>query len=138
MALTGDSKAIEALKRKMSNLIGVPQRTAAAVAPILKGMIQSEFETKTDPFGNPWPQIKADTYRRGTKSILVRSGALQRAVGAAAKGKRVKIILGTHYAKYFISTRWSILPRGGAGKPESWTILVKTEAEKAFNTIMKG
>lgn len=138
MALTGDFKKLEKFKRKMHKLTGVHELTAKRVAPILKSWIQSEFVTKTDPDGDPWESIKPITYKKGTISVLVRSGKMAQDIGATAIGSRVKIVLGTPYARYFISTKWSVLPRGGAKRPERWANLITTEYRKAVVDIMNG
>lgn len=135
---TGDFAKMAKMQADIKRMIGVPERAAKSAAPILQGMIRSEFVTKTDSFGDPWEDIKPITYRKGTKSILVRSGTMWRQIGADPVGSRVKIVLGTEYARYFISTKWSILPRGGSARPESWARLFRDETEKAFRAFAEG
>jgi hypothetical protein len=137
MGLSGDTAALARWQRNINRLVGVPQRVAGVVAPIFQTEIRKGFDSKTDPYGGGWKDIKPKTFARGTKSILNRSGALMGSVGAMPLGTRLRILFGMPYAKYYITTGRGILPQAGR-LPDSWKVTIKRESERAFTEIVGG
>lgn len=103
--------------RKIS--IGLAQRVAGRVAPLITGLARSSFASGATPYGEAW-KLGAD----GNSVTLVRSGALRDALSFTAIGTRVRAVLGPSYAKYQVGGR-RILPAGNAAMPLSWSAVIR-------------
>ena len=64
MTWTGDISKMGQLAKTIGELARVPSRAAPAVAKALTKLVQREFTTGTDPYGNPWKPLAASTIRR--------------------------------------------------------------------------
>lgn len=135
--ISGDHAKLAAWQRRLENTAGIPQRAAAAVAPLFTAEIKGCFANETDPYGNSWKPDKPATYQRGTGAILDRTGKLLASVAAAATGARVKSLLGMAYVRFHISTGRGPLPKSGKIPPK-WSEIIKAEVTKAFQEILAG
>jgi hypothetical protein len=133
----GDLAKLQSWRERIGRMVGVPERVAVEVAPKFAGLVEKGFATKADPYGAGWKPIKSATYARGTKSALVRTGRMLEEIDYLPFGKRVKVLLGTFYARFHISTGRRTLPKPGQ-LPPKWSEVVKVEVERAFERIAAG
>ncbi len=137
MGMSGDFGKLKQWRERMGRMVGVPEKIAIAVAPKVRTLVAAEFASKTDPYGDAWKPIKPATIKRGTESILVRTGRMRDELDVLPFGTRLKVLLGTFYARFHISTGRRTLPKPGQ-LPEAWSQLIDQEAAKAFKQIAEG
>lgn len=92
----------------------VAHKVAEAAAPILTEAAQASFASGETPYGIGWAP-GAD----GKRVTLRKSGALARGVRYVAIGTRLRLALGTSYAKFQVGRR-PVTPRQGAALPGAY------------------
>ncbi len=105
-------KAFAASLRELP--IVVAQKVATAVAPALTEAARATFDAGETAYGDTWT-IRQD----GSRATLKQSGALASKVHYVAIGTKVRVALGTSYAKYVLGKR-PALPRQGAALPAAY------------------
>lgn len=136
MGLSGDFSGLAKAQAKIVATKVVPFSVAQAVAPVLEEASRSTFNTKANLYGDPWADISPKTYARGTKSILVRSGALMAAINATPQANKIRFMLGLEYGKYAVAKRRSPYPKGRL--PPSWRPIIERETQAAFRKALNG
>jgi len=106
-----NAAALASMKDFAARLRALPTvlaiKVAVAAAPVLTDMVRETFQTSSDADGNAW-QPGAE----GQIVTLQESGALARTVRFVATGTKLRVALGTSYAKYQVGRR-PITPRAG-------------------------
>jgi len=137
MGISGDISKLGALRKRLGDVVQLAAKVAPVVAPLFKGFVAEGFARKTDPYGGAWKAITAATRKRGTKSALDRSGRMKGEIDYLPFGTRVKVWLGTAYARFHISTGRRTLPRP-KDLPARWGQAIEVEAEKQFKATTGG
>lgn len=138
MPVHGDPARIGALAQRLQRVVGVPQKTAIRFAPELRGMLQQEFASGTDPFGDPWKGLKPITIRKGrTPPPLTASGRARNAVNVTASGARDRASM-VNYLRYHLATGRAVLPLRGQVWPEKWVEAIRNAGRAALAEIAKG
>lgn len=137
MPVTGDFAKIAKLKASLQRALKVPQAAAIAFAPELRGFLQAEFSTGTDPFGDAWKPLKAITIRKGrTPPPMTASGAAAAGVAVSAAGTKDRGKL-AGYLKYHLNSR-PVLPLRGETWPDKWLQAIKAAAAKKMTELVGG
>jgi len=124
----GLSGNVQSLKDFSAKLLALPRvvaiKVAEAAAPALTDAARATFDAGQDAYGDTWA-IRED----GTRATLKKSGALASKIQYVATGTRLRVALGTSYAKYVLGKR-PALPRQGAALPVAYVdALRRTAAE---------
>lgn len=104
------------------------QRVAAKAAPLISELAEQSYDASQDPYGVAWAPAKD-----GSTVSLKRTGNLRGLLRYVAIGTRLRVALGTRYAKYQIGKR-PVYPRPGllpAAYSAKLEEVVQTEA-RAF------
>lgn len=105
-------KAFAASLRALPRTVAI--KVAEAAAPGLTEAARKTFDAGEDAYGVTW-EIRQD----GTRATLKKSGALSAKVHYVAIGTKVRVALGTAYAKYVLGKR-PALPKAGAPLPPAY------------------
>jgi hypothetical protein len=143
MGVTGDFAKLGQLIKNLQDLrpdVGkVAQKTAVRFAPSLARFLVSEFDTGTDPFGNPFKPLSAASLKRGRRPPPMTN------TGKARNAAAIVLVQGTKdrvtfpdYLRYHISTGRGVLPVLGKGWPPTWLEVIRVEAEKAARELLQG
>jgi len=132
MALTGDFATLNKLKKRLASLPGAPERAAQAIGPEVLAATNETFATETGPTGKKWKADKPGTYRRGTRSILNRSGAMRGSVGMVINGPKITITIGVDYYQYSHARR--VIPTKRA--PKKMSERARAAALRAMREIL--
>ena len=103
-------------------------KVAAAAAPVLTELVQATFAASETPYGLGWT-----TGDDGQVVTLHKSGRLAQSVAYVAIGTRLRMKLGTSYAKYQVGRR-PIAPRQGAPLPASYAAALAKAASDVIRT----
>lgn len=68
MTWNGDISAMGKLSANLRRLAEVPSRAAARVSSEIEGLIEEEFETGSDPYGNAWAPLTEYTLAKRTQT----------------------------------------------------------------------
>lgn len=113
--LTGNIGSLKDFARRLRELpTVVAQKVAAEVAPALTEVARATFSAGEDAYGGTWT-IRED----GTRATLRKSGTLASHLHFVAIGTKVRVALGTAYAKYVVGKR-PVFPRQGAPLPAAY------------------
>lgn len=119
----------ESLRRFAKNLRELPkvvaQNVASKAAPSITGLARSAYTGGQTVYGARRPFGVNDNVL-----TLRKSGATLGALRFVAIGTRVRVQLGTRYAKYLIG-RYGILPNGGL--PFEWSKRLASDAAAAIS-----
>lgn len=89
-------------------------KVAAAAAPALTNAAKATFASSQNAFGEDWvPGAEGQTV------TLKESGTLASTIQYVAVGTKIRVALGTRYAKYQVGKR-PIFPRQGDPLPEAY------------------
>lgn len=81
MTWTGDISRMGRLAENIGRLAGVPSRASARVANDIAEVVEEEFQTGTDPYGNAWkPHAPATVERWGEHPLLDLTGTMRGSV----------------------------------------------------------
>lgn len=127
MAFRPDTSKLSKLAASLRQQpVVLAQKIAAQVAPGVTAKAQQAYSAGQTVYGDARP-----TGAAGNALTLVQSGATQGSLRFVAIGTRVRVALGTRYAKYLIG-KYRILPSGAL--PVAWrdaiAALARTEIEK--------
>jgi hypothetical protein len=129
MSLTGDISSITSFATALRRLPAVVAiKVAAAAAPALTEAARVTFDASEDAYGGSWV-LRED----GNRATLKKSGTLSSRLRYVAVGTRLRVALGTSYAKYVLGRR-PALPRPGAPLPASYIDVLK----RAVETVCKA
>jgi len=108
-----NAQAIASLAKFSAGLRSLPTivaiKVAEAAAPILTGLVHATFEASENAYGTSWvPGADGQTVK------LRKSGNLAKNVAYTAVGTKIRLRLGTSYAKYQVGRRPIAPPQGGA------------------------
>jgi len=138
MAVTGDFGKLKKLQKRLSDLAGTAEKAAVKFAPALAEFIREEFATGTDPWGDPWKPLKANTLAKGrTPPPLTASGNAVAVMTVTAQGARDRASF-PNYIRYHLSTGRSPLPLRGQAWPSRWAQKLKETAAQAISDIAEG
>lgn len=138
MPITGDFKKLAAMKKRVENLVNVPEKIAPVCAQHFHVFTDQGFATSTDPYGRGWKPLLPQTIAaHGAHRILLDSGKMNRSAGFLPYGPKVKIDIGAFYARFHISTGRGFLPMNGK-LPAKWATAIDKESTKAFSAIARG
>lgn len=101
----------------------VAQQVAKEAAPELTKLAAKTFEASEDPYGVPWKPSDVT----GAAVTLRRTGNLFRFIKYVAIGTKLRIALGTSYAKYQIGRR-HVFPTQHGHLPEEYVRALKRTA----------
>ena len=114
--LSGNIASLSQLSASLRNLPQVvAQKVASRSAPVLTALARATFNASENAYGTSWSP-KAD----GTVATLRKSGALASKVQYVATGTKLRLALGTLYAKYQVGRR-PITPRQGDKLPVEYS-----------------
>ena len=108
------------------------QRVASKAAPIISDLAAESFDGSRDPYGAAWAPAKD-----GGTVTLRRTGTLESFLRYVAIGTRLRVALGTKYAKYQIGKR-PVYPRPGLLPKAYSDALERTTIEEARAAIAEG
>lgn len=127
-AMMGVAKAIRSLAH-------VPSRASRGASDAIARLIDLQFQTGTDPYGDPWKALKQSTIKKkGHNLIGIDSSDMRDGIDVRPmRGAGVQITIDAEYAAYFQKRR-PILPTRGL--PRTWqraiTDALTTEASGAL------
>jgi len=137
MPVTGDFSKLTQLKASLQRTLKVPQQVAIKFAPTLASFIKQEFATGTDPFGDPWKPLKANTIAKGrTPPPLTSSGNARDSLTVSPAGARDRGSL-PGYLRYHLTSR-PVLPLRGDTWPDKWVQAIKDQAASVIASIASG
>ena len=114
-----NAQALASLAKFQNDLRKLPRtvaiEVAAASADVLTELAQSTFGDSEDAYGNSWAPGA-----EGQKVTLEKTGAIRRSIRYVATGTRLRVALGTKYAKYQVGKR-PVTPRQGAALPVAYS-----------------
>ena len=117
MGFAGDIAAMGQLAERCADLATVPSRAAKRVAVELGGLIESEFDSGTDPYGTAWAPLAEATEAKGrsapplTDTAAMRESVAVRPMRAAGVAITVAHPAGVH------QTGWSGVSGSGPARP---------------------
>ncbi len=121
--MSGLAGNISSLKDFAARLRTLPTvvaiKVAAAAAPALTAVARATFDAGENAYGDTWA-IRED----GTRATLKKSGDLASKLHYVATGTKLRVALGTRYAKYVLGKR-PALPRQGAALPVEYLRVLK-------------
>ncbi len=127
---------ISSLSKMSATLRALPtvlaQKIATKAAPVISQFANESFEASTDPYGVAWTP-KAD----GSTATLVKTGNMKRFLYYVAIGTKLRVALGTRYAKYQIGKR-PVFPRAGVLPSKYATALVQIAQSEAKAFVQQG
>ena len=108
--------------RRLPLTVGI--KIAEACAPKITELARKSFDNSQTPYGISWrPGDEGQTIK------LQRTGALMRYIRYVAIGIKLRVALGTDYAKYQIGKR-PVFPRQNSVLPDDYrAVLERTAAE---------
>lgn len=86
MGLTGGFDGLNDAQVALQSLDGMPERLAQRAAGEIADVLDQEFSSGVDPYGDPWADLKA-----GGRSHLTESGAMHAGSTVYARGTDVVI-----------------------------------------------
>lgn len=99
--------------RRLPKVVAI--RVAEECAPVLTSLAKATFDASEDAYGRSWRPGKG-----GQRVTLKKSGDLERTLRYVAIGTKLRVALGTKYAKYQIGKR-PVFPRQGGELPEEYS-----------------
>jgi phage gpG-like protein len=141
---TGDLSGIQALQARLRELQQVPSQAASEASEEIQELIEAEFDSGHDPYGNPWVPLRPATLARGRRPPpLTDTGAMRDSVNVQPMaGAGIGITIGTEYAPYhqYGTSRMEARPMlpDGDEMPESWVEAVSTACDNAADRRMGG
>ena len=134
---SGLSKLVGALQKVAPNAAEIAKKTALKFAPDLANLIRHEFDTGTDPFGDPWKPLKPGTLRQGRHPPpMTASGAAKAALSVIPVAATDRGSL-PGYLKYHMQSR-PVLPKRRDVWPEAWLNTIRARAAQASNELLKA
>jgi hypothetical protein len=110
---------VRSLSQFASDLKRLPRvvaiRVAEESAPILTALAKETFDAGENAYGNTWKEGK-----KGQRVTLRKTGALASFLRYVAIGSKLRVALGTKYAKYQIGKR-PVFPRQNGELPVSYS-----------------
>lgn len=81
-AWSGDLASLGRIAENLRALVDVPSRASREAARKIKRLIDREFRTGSDPYGEPWEPLAAATIEKkgGDDRILIDSGDMRRGI----------------------------------------------------------
>lgn len=135
--VTGPFAQLAKLKASLNRTLQVPQKVALKYAPVLASFLKEEFAAGTDPFGDPWKPLKANTIAKGrTPPPLTASGNARDSITVSAAGAKDRGSL-PGYLKYHLTSR-PVLPVRGQQWPDKWVTAIKQQAAAVIASIAAG
>ena len=98
--------------RKLPRVVAI--KVAEAAAPALTSLAKSTFDAGENPYGLTWAPGE-----KGQRVTLRKTGTLAGFIRYVATGTRLRVALGTSYAKYQIGKR-PVFPRQGGELPTEY------------------
>lgn len=143
-----DLRDMGELADRLDDLARVPSRASKAIAGRLTELLDQQFESDSDPYGNPWAALAESTLKRkrGDSRILERSDNMRPTVQATpARGAGVELRAehpaGVHQtggaAGGWRMPARKLFPEGGEF-PEEWQDAIDEELDAAFASTMSG
>ena len=127
--LSGDVSSLTAFVARLRALPTVVAiKVAAAAAPALTDAARATFDASEDAYGGAWI-VRED----GKRATLRKSGALAGKLHYVAVGTRLRVALGTSYARFVLGRR-PALPKPGEPLPASYVAALKS----AVDTVCKA
>lgn len=124
--------AFDELASNLGDLAGLPSRVSKEVADGINELMQDQFNSETDPYGNPWPALLPQTVKRkkGDSRILrLTDTLLNNTVASASSGSGVDIT-SESYGEYHQGGTKNMVAReilpGGKELPEEWLDLIES------------
>jgi hypothetical protein len=106
-------------------------KVAEDVAPALTAKAKGSFDRSETPYGVPWePGVD------GQKITLRKTGALESTLRYVAIGTRLRVALGTSYAKYQIGKR-HVFPAQGGELPTEYQEALTTSTQKVAKDALR-
>lgn len=135
--MAGLQGSVSSLARFATTMRALPrvlgQRVAAKAAPLLTELAKATFDASEDAYGNSWAPGA-----EGQRVTLRKSGALARYLVYVAIGTKLRISLGTAYAKFQIGKR-PVFPTQGGQLPSTFSAtLAKTTQDEAKAFFREG
>ncbi len=131
------------LASTLADLEDIPSRIAGEVASGINELIQDQFASSSDPYGNPWAPLLPSTVRRkgGDTRILRRTDALSsETIARPSSGAGIEIRSveygGYHQGPAAHRVARPVLPDEGE-LPESWQEIIESKTEAAFSKALK-
>lgn len=106
-------------------------KVAEDVAPALTAQAKGSFDRSETPYGVPW-----DPGVDGQKITLRKTGALESTLRYVAIGTRLRVALGTSYAKYQIGKR-PVFPSQGGELPSAYRESLSRSTQKIAKDLLR-
>jgi hypothetical protein len=108
----------------------VALKIAEACAPRITELASKSFEQSETPYGVPWaPGAEGQTV------TLRKTGVLAKQIRYVAIGTKLRVALGTRYAKYQIGKR-PVFPRQDAALPDDYRAVIERTAADVVKAEM--
>ena len=115
--------------RRLPTVVGF--KIAEAIAPVISELAQKSFDRSQTPYGVAWRPGE-----HGQTITLRKSGAMERTLRYVAIGTKLRVALGTSYAKYQISKRY-VFPRQGSPLPDDYRAAIERTAADVVKEEMR-
>jgi hypothetical protein len=141
MGVRGDFEFLGKLEANLRRLSEVPSRAAAESSESIADLIEQEFASQSDAYGNAWaPHAPATVRRWGEHDILTLSGAMREHVTVRPMaGAGISITFDEDYAVYHHTgtrymSRRPVLPQ--ETMPATWEAALEEAYANAFEEVM--
>jgi len=128
--------ALNSLRDFTRSLAGLPTtvatKVAAAAAPAITDAARATFDASTDAYGVPWA-----SGAEGQTVTLKDTGTLASTIRYVAIGTKLRVALGTAYAKYQVGRR-PVTPRQGDPLPAAYRQALASAAAKVIREELGG
>lgn len=115
--------------RRVPRVVAI--RVCEEAAPALTQLSRETFDAGADAYGKSWPEGK-----KGQRVTLRKTGALESFLRYVAIGTKLRVALGTSYAKYQIGKR-PVYPRQGGDLPAAYVSALQRTAVRVVREELK-
>jgi len=139
--MASGAAALASIMRAIHELNKVPSQAARQASSEIQTLIEGQFASQADPYGNAWAPHAKETIRRwGPHPILTLTGAMGQVSVTPRAGAGITVTLGADYSQFHQTGTANmparpILPNRGL--PESWQNAIENAANEAFERAVK-
>jgi hypothetical protein len=119
------------------DLVHVPSRASRGASESIAALIDGQFKTGTDPYGEPWKALKASTIKRKGHAVIgIESSDMRRGIDVKPmQSAGVQITIDADYAAYFQRAR-PLLPNRGL--PVTWQRAITNALSESARDAVQG
>lgn len=134
------------LQSMLADLAAVPRKVAEQAAPRIDRLLQAQFRTGRDPYGNAWAALKASTLKTGRRPPPLTGFTRQLRTGTKATAARsgIRIEVGARYGFFhqagFRVGKTRVPPRRilpQYGMPREWSAVLTRSAKEACRAAVR-